>query len=212
MKHRGSSSAALLGLAFIGCNQPSSGHSAAALASPSASTQTPSTAPLDGSYRVDALLALNPKAVQELGGERLSVDDMMRKSANGAAYVYSHWVVRFSGDKLATRNDMILNLRNGYQWEWCEGEGTGIWKGQQLSLPTGVAAHSRGGFVDHEDSHSGACNVNIAAGTYTLQQDAGETRLSGFHDGGNFAFVLVKDDSDPDIETRAHTLAGNPKK
>ena len=182
------------------------------MASASASTQTPNAAPLDGQYRIDALLALNPKAVQELGSARLTVDDMMRKSASGAKYVYSRWSVRFSGNKLATRNDIILHLSGGYQWEWCEGEGTGIWNGQDLSLPTGVATHSRGGFVDHDDSHRGACNVNIAEGTYTLQPDAGETRLTGSRDGGNFAFVLVKDDSDPDIEARARTLAGNPKK
>jgi hypothetical protein len=195
----------------MACNQPPGAHPAPAT-SASATAQLTTTAPLEGTYRIDAMLGLNPKTIAELGGARITTEEMLRKSVSADAYVYGRWLVTFSGNKLATRNEMILKLGSGYQWTSCEAEGTALWKGNELSLPGGLATKGRSGFVDHKDSHSGDCNVNLAAGTLTLKRDGGETRLYGSHDGSEFAVVLVKDDTDADVETRAHALAGNPKK
>lgn len=165
--------------------------------------------PLDGTYRVDAMVALNDQASKQLGATRVSMEDMMRKSMTGGTYIFMRMALKFSGQKLVVRTDSVFRFEDGYQWGWCEGTGTALWSGNQLNLPEGVATEGSSGFISAKTKHNGACNANIAAGTFKVEKEGGETRLRGTHDGSEYALVLVRDDTDPAVKERAAALAGN---
>ena len=182
-----------------------------ARAAPSASTASaPAKAALRGTYRWEAILAYDDKAIAKLGGKRLSVLDSMRNTADNLTVVTARTTWSFTDTSATARFEAVYLLKGGgsYRWAHCEASGGVAWKVDTLIVPTEIATRGESGSYGKTTHSSGSCSANMAAAEYRVVKENGETILRSEKDGASFGLVLVPDESAMDVKKQAKDLSG----
>jgi hypothetical protein len=201
----------VLGMSCVSACNNSTGGAAGAIAAPSASAVPTGKAALQGTYRWEAIVGYNDKAIANLGGKRVSVLESMRNTADNMTVVTARTAWSFTDTSATVRFEAVYLLKGdgSYSWTNCAANGAVTWKENTLLVPSEIATRGAAGSYGKTTHSSGSCSANMGAGEYRVVKENGETILRGEKDGASFGLVLVPDASELDVKKQAKDLSGN---
>jgi hypothetical protein len=164
---------------------------------------------LEGRYRVDATLGLNPQGIAANGGERVYVLESIRAAVESGFLVKGRvsWV--FGGSSLTLRAEVLVRSADGaYVWQYCEGAGNARWQDDELIVPSEIRAKARAGVFTKARAQAAPCAASIPAGAYRLQAQGTDIVLQREDAGARLGYLLVRDESLLDVEQEAQQLSG----
>jgi hypothetical protein len=175
-----------------------------------ASAPKPPLAPsLQGRYRVEATLALDPSSATKLGAERIHTLDALRAADPASLLVAGELAWTLGPTWLVVRQESLKRAEDGsYRYRGCEAEGAVSWlENDAFVVSREIRVRASSSDYSATDKIAETCSASVPSGTYRVVRDAGELTLRRADPEASWGYLLVSA-AGQDLESEARRLSG----